>query len=130
MSDKDRYTMYAARKLGISPDQVTTEQREEFKKIAYRQLYSQEPIEPTLAEVIPGISNKPIQGRKSESRFAYEHELTVADLIDYLLTLDGDMPVVTSVFKPMDGLIYKSRVKFSQLKVGRDCLYINSYLKK
>lgn len=61
-------------------------------------------------------------------RFEFGHEMTVGDMIDYLLQFNADTPVVTSVFKPMAGLIYKSPVKFSQLKVGRDCVYLNNYL--
>jgi len=62
-------------------------------------------------------------------RFDFDHEMTVADLIDFLLQFDGDLLVQSSVFKPREGLIYKKPVKFSQLKVGRDCIYINTYLK-
>jgi len=64
------------------------------------------------------------------TQFDFDHEMTVGDLIDYLLQFEGEKPVVTSVFKPMEGLIYKSRVKFSQLKVGGDCIYINNYLER
>lgn len=65
-----------------------------------------------------------------KDNFDYNQAMTVADLIDYLLTLDGDLQVTSSIFKPMSGLVHKAPLKFSQLKVGRGQLYINNYLNR
>lgn len=70
------------------------------------------------------------QAHNPQKMFPFEHEMTVGDLMEYLRKLDPDLVVTTSVFRPMSGLIYKKQIKFSQLKVGRGCLYINSYLEK
>lgn len=67
---------------------------------------------------------------KTGKMFPYEHEMTVADLKKFLETLDPNLPITSSVFRPMQGLIYKKTIKFSQVKIGRDCVYFNSYLDK
>lgn len=78
--------------------------------------YGQSPAEETKATPDP------------RKMFPYEHEMTVGDLKQFLEALDPNLPVTSSIFRERAGLIYKKRVKFSQVKVGRDCIYINSYL--
>lgn len=60
----------------------------------------------------------------------YSHEMTVGDMKKFLEGLDDDLVIYNSVFKPMQGLIQKKPVKFGNLKVGRGCVYVNSYLEK
>ena len=63
-------------------------------------------------------------------KFEFDRPMTAGDLIDYLLRFDSDTPVLSSVFRPGEGLIYKAPIKFAQLKTGRDCVYLNTYLQK
>ena len=76
------------------------------------------------------VPDQAARAASPQKMFPFEHEMTVGDLMEYLRKLDPDLLVTTSVFKPMSGLIYKKTAKFSQFKVGRGCLYINSYLEK
>ena len=73
-----------------------------------------------------------VQPVKDDPRkmFPYEHEMTVGELKQFLEAIDPELPVMSSIFRPMNGLIYKKVIKFSQCKVGRGCVYINSYLDK
>ena len=66
------------------------------------------------------------QFKKGE--FIFEHEMTIGDLIDTLLLYDPDLIINTSIFKPRHGLIYKKPLKYSQIRVGGNCLYMNNYL--
>lgn len=65
-----------------------------------------------------------------KNKFEPDHQMTVKDMIDYLSDLEPSLPLVTSIFRPMEGLMYKQPVKFSQVKRGRDCVYVNNYLSK
>lgn len=65
-----------------------------------------------------------------EQHFEQVHEMSVGDLIAYLSQFDPELPINCSIFRTRQGLIYKQRLKFSQLKKGRDCIYVNDYLER
>lgn len=68
--------------------------------------------------------------RSESPHFEQSHQMTVGDMITYLSRFDKDLPVICSIFRVRQGLIYKQELKFSQLKRGRNCIYINDYLSR